>query len=289
MKPMPDCVPEVLDLMLGAAKAVSDDGFIHRKVLLKVMADIVEDGDLESEPAEFHLRCWEAACRSLGVKDPYENAKARGNKIALGMLNVIGGRQRSRGGDPMRSAIRASFLGAMLDFSVLGRDDIQDTAADALEVSPALDDSEALEAALAKAESILLVADRAGEIALDRPLAEAALAKGKRVYLAVAAKPIFLMATERDAAAVGFPPEAEVIDPGTPMFGLAPERASGGFRDILAGVDAVVVKGEAHFSAMAANREVFFIFKARDREEAERLGVSRNDGVIARAPARGPA
>ena len=289
MKAMPDCVPEVMALMLDAARAVSDDGFIHRKVLLKVMAEIVEEGDLESDPAEFHLRCWEAACRSLGVRDPYENAKARGNKTALGILKMLGASQPAGDGGRPRRALRASLLGAMLDFSVLGRSAIQETAADSLEVSTARDDSEALEAALDKADSVLLAADRAGEIALDRPLAEAMLAQGKRVYLAVAAKPVFLMATDRDAAAVGFPPEAEVIDPGSPMFGLAPERASGEFREILAGVDVVVAKGAAHFAAMSANREVFFILKARDRETAERLGVSLNEGAIARMPAQEPA
>ncbi|MDR1535152.1 MAG: ARMT1-like domain-containing protein [Planctomycetota bacterium] len=283
MKAIPDCVPEALAMILAAARAVSEDDFIHRKVLLKVMGEIAEDGDLGANPAELYLQCWDSACRALGVRDPYENEKARRNKTALGILKMLAERFASGQDDRLGRAIRFSLAGAMLDFGGLGRTDIQEDAAANFLRPPAPDESAALEAAIAKADSLMLVANRAGEIVLDRPLAEAAAAKGKRVFLTVAAKPVFLLATRKDAELAGFPAEVEVVDPGTPMFGLAPERASSEFRELLSRVDLLIAKGDTNWGTMTSDHPRFFILKAGDPALAESLGTGLNEGAVFRA------
>ncbi|MDR2390727.1 MAG: ARMT1-like domain-containing protein [Planctomycetota bacterium] len=284
MKAIPDCVPDALDWILSAARAISEDDFIHRKVLLTVMARIAEDGDLGSNPADVYLHCWEEACRALGVKDPYENEKARVDKTALGILKTLSDRFPD-GGNGLKWAIQSSLAGAMLDFRGLGRVDVQARATTVFQIPPVLDESPALETAFAKAETLMIVTHRAGEIALDRPLVEAAAYRGKRVFLAVSAKPVFLMATENDAELVGLPSGVEVVDPGTAMFGLAPDRASSEFRELLAKVDMVIVKGQVHFTTMALEREVFFILRVSEAATAERLGVGVGQGAVIRTPA----
>ncbi len=286
MKPIPDCVPEALTMILAAARAVSDEDFIHRKVLLKVMSEIAEEGDLGSNPADIYLECWEIACRALGVKDPFENEKARGGKTAQGILRFLGEKIPADGADPLRQAIRMSLAGAMLDFTGLGRSDVQEKILEYFRAAPALDETDALVAAIDKSESVMLVANRAGEIALDRPLAEILADRGKKVYLAVAAKPVFLMATEKDVAVSGFSPRVMVVSPGTAMYGLVQERASSEFRDLLAEVGLVIVKGGVHFSTMSPQRDAFFILKGKEDEVAAKLGIPRDAGAIVRmAPA----
>jgi uncharacterized protein with ATP-grasp and redox domains len=271
-------------MILDTARAVSEDDFIHRKVLLKVMGEIAEEGDLGVNPADILLRCWEIACHALGVRDPYENAKARGDKTALGILKILLKRFPVGSGGELKWALRASLAGARLDFSGLGRADIQESVAATFLIPPAHDESEALEAAVAKANSLMLVANRAGEIALDRPLAEAAAERGKQVYLAVAATPVFLMATQKDAELTGFPASVVVVDPGTPMFGLAPERASSEFRELLGQVDLVIVKGAANLAAMTTERDMFCVLDNGDADLAGRLGIGLDGGAIFRTP-----
>lgn len=285
MKPIPDCVPDALNMIIATAKAVSDDDFIHRKVLLKVMAEIAENGDLGVNPAELYLQCWEIASRALGVKDPYENEKARSDKSALGVLRVLKESFPAEESLSLRDAIRISYVGSMLDFGGLGRSDIQDTLHEHFRNPPALDGTDALESAIEKVESVMLVSNRAGEIALDRPLAEAMLKRGKQVYVAVAAKPVFLMATEKNAANCGLSKEIVVIDPGTAMYGLVQERASSEFRELLAKVGLVIVKGDVHFSTMTPQRDAFFILKAREEEVAARLEIEPNGGAIVKMSA----
>lgn len=281
MKPIPDCVPDALRMIIAAARAVSDDDFIHRKVLLKVMSELADDGDFGTNPADLYLECWETACRSLGVRDPYENEKARGNKTALGILKSLYERSSSDG-DLMRGSLKISFAGAMIQFTGLGRSDIEEKIGYYYNSRPGLDESKALIAALDKADTVMIVADRAGEIAMDRPLAEYLAGLGKKVYLTVAAKPVFSMATEKDAGTAGFSDQVEVITPGTAMYGLVQERASTAFREVLDGCDVVIAKGDTHFCTMSPQDDVYFIVRGETQMVADRLGVALLEGAIAR-------
>lgn len=281
MKPIPECVPDALDAIIATAKAVSDEDFIHRKVLLKVMGELAEDGDLGSHPADIYLQCWEIACRALGVKDPFENEKARGDKAALGILKYL--QEHDFAGcarDPLRRGIKLSLAGAMLGYSGLGRGDMQAETLALLATPPALDGTDALVEAVEKAASVMIVADRAGEVALDKPLAEAVAGMGKAVYLGVAAKPVFLMATEKDAENARYPETVRVVNPGTAMCGLVLERSSSEFRDLLCGAGLVIVKGSTHWATMTPDREHFFILKADDADVASELGVPAGGGAI---------
>lgn len=287
MKPIPDCVPDALAMIIATAKAVSDDDFIHRKVLLKVMAEIAGEGDLETNPADLYLQCWEIACRALGVKDPYENEKARGDKTALGILRILAERFPEAKRDPLLYGIKASFAGAMFDYSGLGRSEMKEQIVECFDMTPARDDRAELAAAVEKAGSVMLVANRGGEIVMDKPLAEAIAAMGKKMYLAVAAKPVFLMATEKDAENAGLTPDVHVVNPGTAMFGLVQERASSEFRELLSETELVIVKGCTHFSTMALQRDMFFILKATESDVAARLNIPRNGGAVVRMSASG--
>lgn len=272
-------------MIIATAQAVSDDDFIHRKVLLKVMGELADDGDLGSNPADLYLQCWEIACRALGVKDPYEKEKARGDKIALGVLKLLKGQFTQLEKDALRFAIRTSFAGAMLDFSGLGRSEMQEKIAEYFQTAPALDQTDDLAAAIDKADSVMLVANRAGEIAMDKPLAEKMADMGKKVWLAVAAKPVFSLATEKDAANAGFSERIEVVSPGTAMYGLVEDRASSEFQALFDQAELVIVKGCTHFSTLTPQRDLFFILKAAYDDDAKRLGIDAGGGAIVKVSA----
>ncbi len=284
MKPIPDCVPDALSMIIATAKVVSDEDFIHRKVLLKVMGEIADEGDLGNHPADVYLNCWEIACRALGVRDPYENEKARGSKAALGILKYLEEHAPPEL-TPLEKALRISYAGVMTNYTGLGRGDIQEKVVQSFRVPPARDDSEVFLQAAQKAESVMLIAHRAGEVVLDKPLAETLADMGKKVYLVVSAKPIFSMATEKDATNAGFSGKIEVINPGTTMFGLMQDRASSEFRGLLAEVGMVIVKGYTHFSTMTPQRDFYYILKAVQEEVAAKLEVPLNSGAIVKMPA----
>lgn len=288
MKPIPDCIPDALRMILATARVVSDDDFIHRKVLIKAMAELADDGDLGGNPADLYLRCWETAGRSLGVKDPYENEKARGNKAALGILKALGV-DAEADGFRLEAALNVSFAGSMIDFSGLGRSDIEEKIEYYLGARPASDAMAQLAESIEKADAVMIVADRAGEIAMDRPLAELMARKGKTVHVAVAARPVFALATEKDAEVAGYAEPVRIVNPGTAMYGLVQDRASNSFRDRLDASDVVIAKGDIHFCTMSPQDNVYYILKARDDRVAAALGIDVGAGAVVKGEAQPPA
>ncbi|MDR3211053.1 MAG: ARMT1-like domain-containing protein [Planctomycetota bacterium] len=286
MKPIPDCIPDALTKILDAARAVSDDVFIHRKIILKVMSVLADSGDFGVDPSELYLTCWDVACRALGVKDPYEKEKARGNKAALGILKSLYERSSSDG-DLLKASLKISYAGALTDFTGLGRSDIEEKVALYYSSRPARDESEKLAAELTRAAVVVLVADRAGEIALDRPLTEYLVSKGKKVFLAVAARPVFSLATEKDAVTAGFTLPVEVINPGTGMYGLMQERSSSQFREIMEKADVILAKGDTHFSTLTSENNIYYILRAGTPMVAARLAIPLGSGAICRDPENG--
>lgn len=289
MKPIPDCIPHALEMILTTARAVSDDEFIHRKVIMKVMADLAEEGDLGQNPAEVYMMCWEIACRSLGVKDPLEKVKARGAKTALGVLQALAEKFPSTPDTAIAAGIQMSYAGIMAGFygqGHLGREDVIARVAQIYSQAPAIDDSAALADALDKAANVVLVANRAGEVILDRPLVNALADRGKRVALALTERPVFAMATEKDVLAAGFNAAIDFITPGSQTYGLLPEKASTEFRDRFREADVIIVKGSTHFTTLQPKREFFFILRADTDSTAAALGIAMGQGAVVRRAAQ---
>jgi uncharacterized protein with ATP-grasp and redox domains len=282
MKNIPDCVPDALQLVIDTAKLVSDDAFIHRKVLSKVLGEISEDPDFGNSPLEFTFRCLKSAYRALGVKDPYETEKARSNKAMLGLEK--GFRQYLDVAPDRLGACINLVLASSIDVDVLGRAEAERDILERLGNPLALDDRETLLKSLTRAESVMYILDNAGEIVMDKLLIEE-IGRKCRVTAVVAAKPLLNLATREDAEAVKLDEVAEVADPGAPMLGLTLEMASSSFREAFAEADVVIVKGEYNYEALCGTeREVFFMLTAYCANLARKLGVPTGAGALVHHP-----
>jgi uncharacterized protein with ATP-grasp and redox domains len=151
----------------------------------------------------------------------------------------------------------------------------------ALSGTLAIDDTPALREALRAAKSVLYVLDNAGEIVLDRLLVEQM--KRKDVTCVVRAAPVLNDVTLDDAVAVGLDKIARVVDPGVPMLGLVLNLASAELQDRFRDADLVIAKGQANFETLCdADREVYFLLRAKCPVVARALGVSVGAAVVAR-------
>ncbi len=286
MKTIPDCIPDILSSVLDAAHLVSEDDFIHRKVLAKVMAELSEDQDFGTSPATLCFRCMEAAYKALGVRDPYEKEKARRNKAMLGLeksfrayLDVAPNRL---------NACLNLVLAGTLSRDILGRAEAEREILEHLDTPLAHDDRKELVQSLARADNIMYIIDAAGEIVLDKLLIEE-LGKKSKVTAVVAKKPVLAVATMHDAEAVGLDrTNARIIDPGAAMLGLVLERASGGFREAFSAADLVIVKGENNFETLSGvKRDLFFLLQAECESVAARLDIPGGSVVLLHHAGRG--
>lgn len=274
---MPYCVPDILNLVFATARQVSDDAFIHGKVLEKVLAYLDSRDDLGTEPQALAFDCLQVAHKALGVKDPFEQEKQRRNSCVSGFIAAL----PQVGGSPQEVIARC------LRISLAAGNEAGYSCADCargllacLDLAPAIDDSEKIIGRLRDAARVLFIVDRAGEIAADALLARNIGAQA-RVCVAVASQPVLSKALEADAIQSGFTDFAQVIQPGAGMLGLSLKLCSSEFREEFMAADVVICKGEDNFQTLyGCGREVAHVFACECPEIAENLKIQPGSGVI---------
>jgi damage-control phosphatase, subfamily I len=146
----------------------------------------------------------------------------------------------------------------------------------------AIDDIPQLEKKLEKAESILYLADNAGEVFFDLPLGDS-LEDFAPVTYVVKDSPVQNDITLDDLERFGLAEElSRVITTGTDTPGVDMAMASQEFKTEFEAADLVLAKGMGYWetlSELAPQGKVFYLLKAKCKPVADSLGVTVNSYV----------
>ena len=257
-----DCLPCIFRQTLDAARRVSDDPAFHERVARQVAAWI-HAADLKESPPVMAQRLHRFLKGVTGVEDPYAEAKARDNALALSLLPEL--RERlARSAEPFALAVRLAIAGNLIDLgpkSDLTADEVVGSIR-RVEEAPFSGDVTALRRRAEEARTILYLADNAGEIVLDRLLIEALVPE--RVTVAVRGGPIINDATYVDAEAAGLTELVRVIDNGSDAPGTILEDCSPTFQRLFAEADLVISKGQGNFETLSGSpRPIFFLLRVK--------------------------
>lgn len=273
----------MLEEVLAAARQVSDDDFIHEKVMDKALQWLVDEKSQYNNPAELLYGCLKVASKALGVKDPFLKEKARLNQSMQGLEKRLKQFEQNAP-DTIISALRFSLAASTDSRKSLGREDLDALMRKNLAAAPQINDSTELDNLVAKADKIMLILNSAGEIVVDKLLADQIVQLGakKHITVVVAAKPVLTRAMQEDAITAGFSEFAEIVDPGAGMVGLSIDKASAEFREKFCEADLVIAKGDENFETLKeCGREVAFILQCNCPYTAARFKVAPGSGVIA--------
>jgi damage-control phosphatase, subfamily I len=282
MKAVPYCIPDILETIFATARQVSEDQFIHAKVLDKVMTYLVARDDFGNLPQALEFDCLQVACKALGVRDPFEKEKARLNRSMLGLKDRLLSMEE-KAPDRLLSCLRFSLAAADENPKILSRADFEEDIRDNLRNVPAIDQSPELEKRLASASRVMLICNAAGEILVDALLAQH-MARTAQVTVVVAAQPVLNRALREDAQQAGIPAFAQVIDPGAGLLGIALKKSSTEFQEEFAAAEVIIAKGQDNYQTLAgADKDIFHILRCSCPEVAKKLGVPVGSGVISLA------
>jgi uncharacterized protein with ATP-grasp and redox domains len=248
---------------VDASRRASDDPVVQEKIVREALGALAA-AEL-SLPPPVHARLTNRIVRKhTGVKDPYLADKRRSNELALRLVGDC--RERlAAADDKLAMAVRLAAAGNIIDFGVHGEVDpahVEATIEHALDAPLDPEALARLRDQVARASRILYLADNAGELAFDRLLIEQ-LPMGS-VTVAVKSAPVLNDALREDAAAVGIPEVAEVIENGGDIPGTWLAETSPEFRELFARADVVISKGQGNYETLnGPPREVFFLLKVK--------------------------
>jgi uncharacterized protein with ATP-grasp and redox domains len=197
------------------------------------------------------------------VVDPYRKEKALHNQMALKLLSGLH-EQVSKSDDPLMTAAHLAIAGNIIDLgakSGLDESEIHDALLHVTE-KPLEGDLDSFRDEVARAKTILYLADNCGEIVFDTLLVEQL--NPKRVTLAVRGMPTINDATREDAVTAGLDQIVPILENGSDAPGTLIGDCSEEFRLAFNSADLIVSKGQGNFETLShCGKNIFFLLKVK--------------------------
>ena len=280
MRTYPDCLPCILRATLGGARL----GGASEELAWAIEAEgarIAAGWDRSLPPILLGAEIGRVLRERLRQTDPYREAKRTANAAALTRY-LQWKSEVTRAPDPLYHALRFAGAGNSLDLGVHAAVDSH-LDVDRAPLGFAVSDFEAFRAALDRSREVLVLADNAGEIVLDRILVEELVARGKRVTVAVRGAPTLNDVTTDDAQEVGLDSIAEVITTGSDVPGVFLPETSAQFRHRFRNAELILSKGMGNFEGLSEEpAPLFFLLQAKCAPVAHEIGVDVGSLVLLR-------
>lgn len=278
MKIYLDCLPCFLRQALEAARMVTDDKYVHRDVMNKVLKELNDISLENKKPPDIADRVHFIVRKTVDGKDPYKDIKGKQNEKALEVYPELK-EMVSHSDDRLLKAVKLAIAGNIIDMGPGHEIDLEDTVKNLLEEHLVVDNYDEFLDSLQEAENIFYLADNAGEIVFDKVLLEEL--DGKKVKFFVKGGPILNDAMEEDAEYVGIDDLAEIDILSNGMPGTGPKRDSPEFIKKMSEADMVISKGQGNYEALSeVDRNIFFLLKAKCPIIAKDLGVEIGSMVL---------
>jgi len=279
MKTYLDCYPCFLRQALSAARRAGAGEEVQRGILLETMG-YMQSLPTDATPPVMAEQIHRLVRAKTKTSDPYLKSKREATEQALELLPGLVEQVRGSA-DPLETAVRIAIAGNIIDYGAAESYELESTLERVLGQPFAIDALARLRQALAHADSVLYLADNAGETVFDRVLIQVI---HKPVVYAVKAGPIINDATREDALCAGLDRWAEIIDTGSDAPGTILVRCSGEFRRRFEQATLVIAKGQANYETLSGVKApVFFLLQAKCAIIARDLGVETG-AIVLKAP-----
>lgn len=276
MKTYLDCYPCFMRQALEAARYSGADDDQQRAILHRVL-DTLRSLDPASTPPEIGDAIHRLIRHETGGGDPYAHAKKEATEQALELYPRLKALV-AEASDPLEIALRLAIAGNIIDLAANSSYDLWGTVQRVLEQPFAIDDSRALRRGLASTDTLLYLADNAGETVFDRVLIETL---ERPVIYAVKGGPVLNDATMDDALAAGLDQVSEVVSTGSDAPGTVLGTCSGEFRRRYQEAPMIIAKGQANYETLSGEGErLFFLLQTKCHVIAQDVGAPQGSIVL---------
>lgn len=259
MKLYLDCYPCILRQTLQACRIAG----VPEKEQIGIMGEmmsLLQEVDPSSRPPDIAARMHKLIRNLTKCEDPYLELKQTSTKNALSLYTELK-RKISESKNPFDTAVRLSIAGNIIDFGTGSDFDLPSVIQRVLTQPYAIDHTVELKEEISNSETILFLADNAGETVFDRLLIETI---EKHVIYAVKDAPVLNDATIEDALMAGLDRAAEVISCGARSPGTILNQCSEEFINIYEQAVLVIAKGQGNYEALSEEKKnIFFLLQTK--------------------------
>ncbi len=281
MKVFPECIPCLIRQGLNAAEKLNLPEEKLFQVAQKGLKYLAQFREFQFSPAYYAYHIQKEVKRLTGEEDPFREIKRISNQKALEILNNLNLEEVLKG-DPLRSALKLSAIGNILDFAILSEEEAFGKVLQLLEKDFTVDHYGSFKKDLENSQRVLILGDNAGEIVFDKILVKVLKELGKEVVFAVKGKPILNDATLEDAKEVSMTELCKVIDNGNDRVGTDLSVASEEFLREWKKADIVISKGQANFESLSSVRDktIYFLLTAKCNPVARTVGAKGKGDLV---------
>ncbi len=284
MKTRLDCIPCFFKQAIEAARLAGADEITQKKVLDELVRSL-GDFSLDYCPPQMGRTIYGLVREITGNDDPFKEIKDKSNRFALALYPDLKKRIEDSD-DRLLTAVELAIAGNIIDYGLKNSLEIEKEIEEFLNQDFNFNsknnkvrfDYQDFKHALDRIDSILYLADNAGEVVFDRLLIEE---MHKKVIYAVKEKPIINDALMEDAYACGIQKIARVISSGSDAPGTILDICSEEFLKIYNQAELIISKGQGNFEALNnQTRPIFFLFKVKCPVLAQEINCKLDSTVL---------
>ena len=284
-----DCIPCFYRQALDTARIAGADEIIQKKIIDE-LSQLIPNFSLDVNPPEMGRTIYTLVRKITGVKDPFKEIKENSNKFALSLYPELK-QEINNSEDRLLTAVKLSIIGNIIDYGAKNSLDVPKEIDYLFQGNFIINNEnnsttfkyKQFKKALNKVNSIIYLADNAGEVVFDRLLIEELVEElGKQVIYAVRGKPIINDALIEDAIFCGINKVAKIISSGSDAPGTLLKYCSPEFIRLYQNAELIISKGQGNYESLSEeDKSIFFLFKAKCPVIAEDVGCNVGDMVLA--------
>jgi len=245
--------------------------------ILKEALRVLIDSSSYKKPPELSEIIQRNIRKYLQNSDPYREMKAASTREVLAFLPWLQ-EKIDNSKNPLETAIRLSAAGNIIDLGAASSYNLQHAINEVLQANFAIFDFPAFQKLLSEVESVLYLADNAGETVFDRLLIQQ---MQKPTLYVVRATPILNDATAEDAISAGLEKVATIIDSGCGTPGTNLEASSQHFRKLFSSASLIISKGQGNYEMLNEEKApIFFILKVKCQIVAADIGAPMGSYIL---------
>jgi len=288
MKTYLDCIPCFYRQALDAARIAGTDEIKQKQIVDKI-SQLIPDFPLEASPPEMGREIYSLVGKISGVKDPFKEIKENSNKFALKLYPELK-QEINNSEDGLLTALKLSIIGNIIDYGAKNSLDVPKEINYLFQGNFKTDNKnnsiifkyKQFKEALNEVDTLIYLADNAGEVVFDRLLIEELVKElGKEVIYVVKGKPIINDALIEDALFCGINRTAKVISSGSDAPGTLLKYCSPEFIRLYQKAELIISKGQGNYEALSGeDRPIFFLFRVKCPVIAEDVGCNVGDMIL---------